>query len=111
VFPGRDVVDLAAFGGAVAAGEAAGAVAGEDVVVQGGRWPVGGAAVVDQVPELVGDQAAPGAGLIVCEGSGEFGGDRLTVQLTGLIVEVEQGGQGDGDVDGWSDNARRQVAV
>ena len=59
--PGRGVVEVGMVGGLGAAGEAAGAIAGDDVVTQGARWGVGGGAVVQEVAvDGVGDESAPG---------------------------------------------------
>ena len=57
-----DVVDVAASGWLGAAGEAAGAVSGDDVLAQVGWGAVGGAGVVEEVAVVVGGQSSPGAG-------------------------------------------------
>src|SRR6266702_7561761 len=99
VAPGDAVVDLAVSGGAVAVREPAGLVPGDHVFGEVLGGPVGAAAVVDQPAQRVGDQPAPGAGPVRGDPPGQRGGDRaVPVQLAGLLVQVEEGGQGDGDL-------------
>src|SRR6266702_6901153 len=99
VAPGDAVIDLAVSGGAIAVREPAALVPGDDVLGEVRRWPVGAAAVVDQPADRVGDQAVPGAGLVRGDPAGQGGGDRaVPVQLAGLLVQLEEGGQGDGDL-------------
>ena len=62
VVPGVGVVDLAVGGWAAAAGEAAGAVAGDDESPECGGEGVGAAADVEDVPVRIGDDGAQGAG-------------------------------------------------
>src|SRR5215469_12056661 len=79
VGPGFDVVEVAQLGCMSACGEGAGSVAGGDVVGEVGGWPVGGAAVVEELAG--GDGAVP-------------------VEVRGLVVAAGQGAELDGDVDG-----------
>ena len=100
VGPGFDVVEVAQLGCTSASGDGAGSVAGGDVVGEVRRWPVGGAAVVEELAGVVGDESSPGAGLVGGETPGRVGGDRaVPVGVRGLVVAAEQGTELDGDVD------------
>jgi hypothetical protein len=58
------------------------------------------AAVVEQVPGVVGDQPPPGARLVSGEAAGQGGGDgSVPVEVRGVIVAAEQRRERDGDVD------------
>ena len=113
--PGDRVVDLGESGAAVAAGEPAGAVAGDDEVAQRRGHGVGRAAAVEQVPgEGVGDQAADRGGVV----GGDQGADRLRGQglrparaeagdRAGPLGQADQGRQVDHDVDVGAHRDRR----
>jgi hypothetical protein len=71
------------------------------VVGQVFRWPVGGAAVVEEVALFVGEQPPPGAGLVGGDAARDRGRDRAAArEFTWLFVQAEQGRKGDGDLDG-----------
>ena len=100
VGPGLDVVEVAQLGCTSASGEGAGSVAGDDVVGEVRGWPVGSAAVVEELAGVVGDESSPGAGLVGGEAAGEVGGDgAVPVEVRGLVVAAERGAELDGDVD------------
>ena len=70
----------------------------------GGGWVGGGSvgASVDgeQSAVWVGEQPAPGAGGVGGDAAGEAGRDgSVSVQFAGLLIEAEQGGGGDADLD------------
>src|SRR5215471_21187855 len=101
VGPGFDVVEVAQLGCMSASGEGAGSFAGGDVVGEVGGCPVGGAAVVEELAGVVGDESPPGAGLVRGEAAGEGGGGgAVPVEVRGLVVAAGQGAEWDGDVDG-----------
>ena len=58
-------------------------------------------AVVEQrAGDRVGEQAPPGTGRVGREPARDRGGDRAVPgQLAGLLIQPEQGGRGDGDLD------------
>ena len=94
------VVEVAQLGCTPASGEGAGSVAGGDVVGEVRGWPVGGAAVVEELAGVVGDQSSPSAGLVGGDTPGQVGGDRaVPVGVRGLVVAAEQGTELDGDLD------------
>ena len=100
VGPGVDVVEFAVAGGRVQAGKRQ--VRSRAMTKSGNvlRWLVAGAAVVDQVSGGVGDQAVPGAGGVGGEVAGQGGGDgSVAVEFGGLVVDAQQCGQGDADLD------------
>jgi hypothetical protein len=75
-------------------------VSGDDVVSEVGGWPVGAAAVVEELAGVVGDRPPPGAGGVGGEAAGEGGGDGpVPGEVGGLVVAAEQRAQRDGDVD------------
>jgi hypothetical protein len=81
---------------------AAGAVSGDHVVGEVFGWPVGGAAVVEEVAAFVGDQPPPGAGLVGGDPTRDRRGDRSGAgELTRLLVQAQQGREGDGHLNGW----------
>jgi hypothetical protein len=101
--PGGAVVEFAGFGSAVAVGEAAGLVSDDHMLGESSGWPVSGGGQVDEAAEGVGDESAPGRAVSEGDGAGVFGGDGSdSGQLCGGVVEVEQGREGDGDLDAGS---------
>src|SRR5215469_30999 len=98
--PCLDVVEVAQPGCTSASGEGAAPGAGDDVVGEVGGWPVGSAAVVEELTGVVGDQPAPGARLVGGEAAGHVGGNHpVPVEVGGLVVAAEQGAELDGDLD------------
>src|SRR5918993_5620322 len=88
------VVEVAVLGGLPAAGEAADPVAGDDVPSQR-RWrPVERGAVVEQdTRDRIGEDASPGGVGVAGDLASHVGRDRpVAGQLTGQVVEAEQGG-------------------
>ena len=95
--PGRVrlvVVELAAVRRLPAAGGPAGAVAGDDVVLEDLGWAVDGGAVVEQVPgDRVDDQAGPGG--VGCQGAGHVRREGAVAdELGGVVPQAEQGRAG-----------------
>src|SRR5215469_12627659 len=92
VGPGFDVVEVAQLGCMSASGEGAGLVAGGGVVGEVGGWPVGGAAVVEELTGVVGDESPPGAGLVGGDTPCHVGGDgTVPVEVGGLVVAGRAG--------------------
>src|SRR5882672_5381108 len=102
--PGLAMIEIAESGWAATVREHAGLVSGDDVVGEVLWWPVGFAPVFQELPRSrVGEESAPGAGGVGGDAAGRGGGDRsVPVQVSGQLVAAEQGGGGDGDVDGGS---------
>ncbi len=99
VLPGCLVVDVAPLGLAPAARVAADPVAGDDVIGQVLRRLVGVAADVDHAAHRVGDQSPPCAGRVCGQPTGQrCRHGAVTVEVAGLVVEVQQGGKGDADL-------------
>jgi hypothetical protein len=71
LFPRLSMIDFAAAGFAVAVGESAGPIPDDHMIGQVLRRAVGASAVVEQTSHFVGDEAAPGAGLIGGDLAGE----------------------------------------
>src|SRR5882762_3784962 len=98
------MIQVAVSGGSSAVREHAGLVSGDDVVGERLGWPVGFAPVFQELPRYgVGEESAPGAGGVGGDAAGRGGGDgSVPVEVGGQLVAAEQGGGGDGDVDGGS---------
>ena len=98
---GVEVVGVAPFGGPVAAGEGAAAVADHDGAVLGGAEQAGGAAEVEDFAVGAHDDAAdPAVAQQALHGGGQ---DRAAAEDVAATVGVELAGQGGGvdhDVDG-----------
>ena len=94
------VVEVAQLGCTPASGEGAGSVAGGDVVGEVRGWPVGFAAVVEELAGVVGDQPPPRTRLVRGEAAGHLRSDGpVPVEVGGLLIAAQQGTELDGDLD------------
>src|SRR5918995_3290186 len=95
------MVEVAVLGGLPAAGEATDLVAGDDVPSQR-RWrPVDRGAVVEQdTRDRIGEDASPGGVGVSGDLASHLGRDRpIASQLARQVVETQQSGGGDRDLD------------
>src|SRR5882757_2696831 len=102
--PALAMIKIAEPGGSSALREDARSVSGDDVIGECLGWPVAAAAVVEELPGGgVGEQPAPGAGGVGGDAAGHGRGDgSVPVEVGRQFIAAEQGGCGDGDVDGWT---------